>query len=482
MHRLLARQLKKSLGEAPVLSPGMSAFIALVDQAYAEADESRELIRRSMELSSRELVERNGKLMAAEEKFRTIFENATQAIFQIAPDGTYVTANPALARLCGYTSPAEMMAVVTNVSTLYAEPTRWAELVREITAHGRVEQRESDIVSRDGTRLCISETTRAVFDRRGQLMRYEGTAHDVTAMKQAEAARLLLQGQLVEASRESGMAEVATSVLHNVGNVLNSLEVSWSLASKRLAGLRTASLAKVARLFEEHACDLPAFFAPGAKGTHVPAYLDGLATHLVEEQAKIQEELASLGRHLEHVKRVVSMQQSYARNTGVLEAIDVQTLVEDALKLARTATPMDGVNVVRDYRPLPHVDLDKHRVIEILVNLFTNARQAMLTSASPQLTIALGPVEGDGAPRFSITVKDTGDGIRPENLARIFNHGFTTKPKGHGYGLHSSALAAHNMHGQLRVVSDGQGKGAAFTLELPVHGGRNATEGDDAHG
>ena len=118
--------------------------------------------------------------------------------------------------------------------------------------------------------------------------------------------------------------------------------------------------------------------------------------------------------------------------------------------------------------------VDKHKVLQILVNLISNAKYALSDSDAKerQLTIAISrqpsrASSDDGFAEVSIT--DNGIGIARENLIRIFGHGFTTKKNGHGFGLHSGALAAKEMGGSLSVQSAGPGKGATFTLSLPLN-------------
>src|SRR5206468_3937091 len=124
------------------------------------------------------------------------------------------------------------------------------------------------------------------------------------------------------------------------------------------------------------------------------------------------------------------------------------------------------VQAVREFKDVPDVTVDKQKVLQILVNLIRNAKHACDETGRPDKRLTLGIANGNG--RIKISVRDNGVGIPPENLTRIFNHGFTTRKDGHGFGLHSSALAAKEMGGSLSVHSEGQGRGATFILELPV--------------
>src|ERR1017187_833234 len=274
-----------------------------------------------------------------------------------------------------------------------------------------------------------------------------------------------LHKQLVEASRQAGMAEVATNVLHNVGNVLNSVNISTSLIVESVKKSRASSLARVVVLLREHAHDLGEFITNDSRGKHVPAHLAQLSEHLLAEQAANVRELDSLRRNVEHIKQIVAMQQNYASFGGVKEMINVADLVEDSLRLIAGALSRHDVEVIREFAPVPPMNVEKHKVLQIMVNLLRNAKHACQESERADKRLTVRVANGEG--RIRISVIDNGVGIPPENLTRIFNHGFTTRKDGHGFGLHSGALAAKEMGGSLTVHSDGPGRGAAFMLELP---------------
>jgi signal transduction histidine kinase len=282
---------------------------------------------------------------------------------------------------------------------------------------------------------------------------------------QAEIIRL--REELALVSRLASMAEVATGTLHNVGNVLTSINVSASMVKSRLRESRVANLAKALLLLREHRSDLAAFLQDDPKGKMLPAYLETLADHLSGEQSELLREMDTMGKDIEHVKEIVAMQQNYAKVCGVTETIPAADLVDDALRMNLGAFERHGVTVVREFADVPPVKVDKHKVLQILVNVMRNAKYAMdeLAPAEKRLTVSIG-LKDDSS--VAITVRDNGTGISRENLARIFSRGFTTKRDGHGFGLHSGRQVAQELGGQLTVSSDGPGKGAAFCLELPA--------------
>ncbi|HMJ06089.1 MAG TPA: ATP-binding protein [Chthoniobacterales bacterium] len=290
---------------------------------------------------------------------------------------------------------------------------------------------------------------------------------EITERQHAEKQLAEAHTQLVETSRQAGMAEVATGVLHNVGNVLNSVNVSATLVSERVRQSKSENLLKASMLLHEHAEHLADFFAHDPRAKLLLDYLPNLGVHLNEERAEMLNELELLTKNLDHIKDIVAMQQSYAKVSGVIEPVSIASLAEDALQINQGALTRHGVEVVRQYADVPAVAVDKHKILQILVNLVRNAMYAMAEHEQPEkrLVISIGLV---GSECVRVRVEDNGIGIAPENLVRIFSHGFTTKKEGHGFGLHSCALAARDMDGSLAAESGGLGHGATFTLELPI--------------
>ena len=275
------------------------------------------------------------------------------------------------------------------------------------------------------------------------------------------------QSSLVEMSRSAGMAEVATGVLHNVGNVLNSVNVSATMIMDTLRNSRTGNILKVARMLDRHPDDLAAFLTLDKKGHHVPDYLMALGQVVSVEHDRLFSEAESLSGRIEHIKEIVAMQQSYGRVSGISETISPEQLMEDALMLNERALIRHDITIKKIYETVPCVTVDKHKVLQILLNLINNAKYACADNGRAEKIISLNISKGQEN-TVLMSVKDNGVGILPENLTRIFQHGFTTRKSGHGFGLHSGALAARELGGRLSVASGGPGKGAQFTLELPV--------------
>jgi PAS domain S-box-containing protein len=304
-------------------------------------------------------------------------------------------------------------------------------------------------------------------DAAGNIVGTFGVTRDITALKEAEARLEEIHKRLAHTSRMAGMAEVATDILHNVGNVLNSVNVSCSLVTERLQESPAANLARIPQMLRDHAGQLEDFLTKDPKGAKIPDYLAVLAQTLESQRVFALQEMEQLRQHVDHIKQVVAMQQNYAKVAGVEEQVLVTDLIEDALRLNSSALERHQVVIRRDIEPVPPLIVDKHKVLQILVNLISNAKYAISAVERPDklMTVRVRP---QGPDRIIIQVVDQGAGIAPENLTRIFAHGFTTRPDGHGFGLHSGAIAATELGGALTAASAGLGHGATFTLELPL--------------
>jgi signal transduction histidine kinase len=262
------------------------------------------------------------------------------------------------------------------------------------------------------------------------------------------------------------MAEVATNVLHNVGNVLNSVNVSSTLVLDNLKKSKVPYLGKAVALLDEHAADLGEFITTDPKGRQLPSYLNKLAGQLASEQTSAINELILLRQNIEHIKDIVAMQQSYAKISGVTEIIQITDMVEDALRMNAGALIRHEVELIREYADVPSITIEKHKVLQILVNLIRNAKYACDESGRTDKKLKMQITKLDSG--IQIAVIDNGVGIPQENLTRIFSHGFTTRKLGHGFGLHSGALAAKELGGTLTAHSAGAGQGATFILKLPL--------------
>jgi ligand-binding sensor domain-containing protein/signal transduction histidine kinase len=294
-----------------------------------------------------------------------------------------------------------------------------------------------------------------------------GIARYISLRRVHSRLQALEQQAALDKSRMAGMAEVAASVLHNVGNVLNSVNVSSTIVRDKVRQAKTVNFEKAISLLKEHAGDLPGFLASDPKGKQLPDYLAGLARHFTEMQGEVLQEISSLDENIEHIKEIVVSQQQYSRAAGFSEVVKPSDVVDDALRIHANGLDESHVQIVREFEEVPAVATDKHKILQILVNLIANARHALETSKveDRRLTVRIGTGSDE---RVVISVTDNGIGIPPQNLTKIFQQGFATNKNGHAMGLHSGANAARELGGSLVADSKGPGTGATFTLEFPA--------------
>jgi signal transduction histidine kinase len=347
------------------------------------------------------------------------------------------------------------------------DQTRVAALRRELAQAGKPYTLEYRMVASDDRVVWIRESG-SLMPEQGKASAMRGIFLDFTEQKLAADELERLNRRLRDTSRQAGMAEVATGVLHNVGNVLNSVSVSATLVSDRLKQSKAVNLQRAAAMLEAQKDRLADYLANDPKGRVLPEYLVTASKNVAEEQARLNVEMESVAKNIEHIKEIVAMQQNFAKVAGAYENLPIAGLVEDSLRINAAAFERHRIDVVRDFDPAtPAVFADRHKALQILINLISNAKYAIDSQPdnARRLTIEVKPA---GPARVKIAITDTGMGIPPENIVKIFNHGFTTKKDGHGFGLHSCANAAQEMGGNLMAHSDGPGSGATFTLELPV--------------
>ncbi|MCB1049476.1 MAG: hypothetical protein H6510_04635 [Acidobacteria bacterium] len=286
--------------------------------------------------------------------------------------------------------------------------------------------------------------------------------------RQLQLERDNFHAELVAFAHRTGVEEIATIVLHNVANALNSVSASLSSMEQVLLGSKTIGVQQVADLFAQHKEDLGTFLAEHEKGRKVPDFLARLAAFLTKEQQKLFSELYITKKSVDHISQIVDFQQTtQSPSKSQTEAVALRDLVGEAIDLVRGS--MDRAKIpVRLERLQPvQVRADRKKVLQILLNLLFNAKQAIQAAENPLPEIVIQTGMSDAHHAF-IQVEDNGVGIQTKHLAKLFVFGFTTKKEGHGYGLHGSANLAAQLGGKLTGGSDGPGCGAWFRLEIPL--------------
>ncbi len=307
-----------------------------------------------------------------------------------------------------------------------------------------------------------------LWTRTKELKTVNRQLHDEVQMRvRAETDRERLTRKLLQASRQAGLSEVATGVLHTVGNVINSINVSADTIIDRLTDARLDRLDETISQLGLASPDLGESPSKSPRTRQLLQYLSLVSENLKDQHLEIACEVQLMRKSVTHISEVVSMQQSYARVSGAAERFSVTEVCDRAIRIQQADLDKHEIEVVRDYQDLPDVCSEPHKILQIIVDLISNAKFAVQHSRSigGKIVISISLNEKNS---LTITVQDNGMGISPENQKQIFQHGFTTRPGGNGFGLHNSILAAHELNGALECFSNGAGQGARFELTLPL--------------
>jgi signal transduction histidine kinase len=453
-----ARQ-KEAVTAALIISTGLTIWFVSATRrrlkARMESDISKERQRRA-------------ELETISVRFGIATRAARAGVYELKGDGLDLWWSDTMHELYASQSNREIRPTLASWLALIHPDDRQSAQAAITTAMRERGQLRSQyrVLRPDGSVCHIASVAAVVTDSIDAIPRLVGIDLDITDRVEADERERKLQQQLRDASRQAGMAEIATNVLHNVGNVLNNVNISASLVVDKIKNTKAAGLGKVAALLQDHLADLGAFVTADPRGKHLPVYLTQLSEQLALDQHLTLQELESLRKNIDHIKEIVTMQQSYSKLVGLPEKLVVTTLADDALRMNVGAFTRHGVSLKCEFEDVPEIVVEKHKVLQILVNLLRNAKYACEASGRKDKQVVMRIANrADGV---RIAVSDNGIGIQPEHMTQIFNHGFTTKKDGHGFGLHSGALAAREMGGGLRVESAGRGHGATFTLDLPL--------------
>lgn len=275
-----------------------------------------------------------------------------------------------------------------------------------------------------------------------------------------------LNHQQLEKARQLVMAEISASVLHNVGNVMNSVNVSANMIEEKLKKTKLLGLNKLAELFNENKNDLVNFIT-SERGAKAIEYLQMLATYWCDEQAQLNLEISRVTKNINFIKEIISTQQELSKTSGYEEVISIKDLLEEAILISGFSMRTE-ILVKKAYERALFINGDKVKLLQVLVNILRNAKDALLESTQVEkvVTVSTSTIDKN---HIRIEISDNGIGIAPKNQAKVFNYGFTTKKSGHGFGMHTAALAINAMGGQISIYSAGIDHGATVTIELPCN-------------
>ncbi len=464
LHPLVSKQLKRSgIDTTENVSPSWQAFLNRVSRAYYDNEQDRYLLERSMEISSREMRELNDKLETAQEiaHLGYWFYNPTENKFLWSQE-TY--------RIMGI-DPQQGTPTLKQLfdNVTLEDCAHVKSVLRSAIEAGKdyaIEFRFNRPM--DGKTIWIHTKGHPYALQGHEQPVISGIVMDITERKTNEENMKNLHQQLLSISRQAGMAEVATSVLHNIGNILNSAGVSIGLLSEQLMQSRLQKLTALSKIIKEHLMKDDRYLMDDPNGKLIPDYLIALVTHFANTHEMIDSEIKNIATHLEHIKEIVSLQKDLSGISGVKEPILPEDIIDTALQMSASANHTN-IQIIKEIKCNTPLLAEKAKLLQILVNLVRNAKESILEMPenNPK-TILISVSQCDNSKFACLSITDSGKGILKENLTRIFSMGYTNKKNGHGFGLHSSAIAAKELGGSLKVKSNGENQGATFIIEVPL--------------
>lgn len=468
IHKVLARQLSRSNLSESVMPDKIEVwqdFIKRVNNIYKENDEERYLLERSMDLSSREIMNLNVRLEKAQ-------QIAGLGYWSYSTKSGKLSWSKELRNLVGLSTGDP---IPSFAQFLLAVDPEYRAKIEGIVKHtintGEKFEIELPIRTKNGNYRWHYMIGSAIKQGTPPYADVEGIAMDITERKTAEETLRKLNTQIIASAREVGMADVAVSILHNVGNVLNSVNVSSNLLVENLQKSHFNRFFDVCEMLRAHQDNLPDYLNTDEKGKLIPRYLIELSDTMRENYDVSCIEVSNINERIQHIRDIVMAQQSLSRVNAIHEKIKLSEVVKATIMMIGGQLSEKDIEIIEEYQDVPEMYIDRSKLMQILVNLMQNAKDALLEDQTAKshkhikISIKLSTTKDN---LVILTVKDNGLGISKENIEKIFSYGFSTKTHGHGIGLHSSALSATELGGKLKMESDGIGQGALFTLELPV--------------
>ncbi|EGF27213.1 PAS domain-containing protein [Rhodopirellula baltica] len=432
---------------------------------FAKRSVDQQVAERTKELS--EAYDLLAEKTAETEKLALVARYTDNAVIITHADATIEWVNEGFTRITGYS--ADEVIGKRPSDFLHGPQTdpKVCSVMRDAIANRSGFNVQTINYRKNAEPYWVDIEVRPIHDADGIVRRFIAIEADATERVQQEQEKVRLNQELLDASRQAGMAEIATGVLHNVGNILNSVNVSVSVIRNQYSKSALANLEKVSSLIAEHEQTFPEFVATDQRGKKIPAYVKRVTHALSGERHTIDGELTDLVKNIEHIKEIVAAQQSMASSSEMIQELDLRGLIEDALAANKASLMNHDIKISLDLEEADRLIVtDKHRFLQIVINLIKNAKDSLVENkiSDPQIIVRATRQEDSN----TVSVIDNGIGIPAESLQQIFQHGYTTKMEGHGFGLHSSANTAGEMGGQLAAFSDGPGCGARFDLTLPI--------------
>lgn len=462
LHNLLKRQMGRVGMDEESLPTNLNqwqSFLTSISNAYLEAEQERYTIERSIEISSQEFMQLTAKMENAQNIARLGYWS-----FEPTNDILFLSNN--LYSLMNLESTSHITNKEQFLELIHPDDKEhFKNLIETVISQKKRTEHEIRIQSTQGTYNWFHMVCDALKEENQQEL--SGIAMDINKRKQVEEELNLSNQKLVDTARLAGMADVAISVLHNIGNTLNSANVALSIIQETLKKPHFQKLSAICDLLTANASNIENYLTQDPKGKLVPKYLVVLNEEIGKSINIYGTEIDNLSSSINHIKEIIAKQQDISKVHEIQEKVFLPEVIDDALKISGDSLLKRGIVTIKNYKDCGFILTDKSKLIQILINLIKNAQESIeMNNKCDKKNIDISvQTEKDN---LKIMVEDTGIGIATDNLKKIFTFGFTTKKTGHGFGLHSSILAAKEIGGNLDVDSKGEGQGATFTLTLPL--------------
>jgi signal transduction histidine kinase len=445
-------------------------FLNKINQNFIDAEQERYLLERSLEISSREMLELNAKFDYAQQvahlgywfydrtEDKLLWSKETYRLLGIDP----LQGVPKFKTIIGLFHRENRRSIYQAINNAFAQGESF-----------ELEARLKNNPNQPNRWLLIrgSPKMQTESDEPKKVVYISGIMMDISARKESEIEMKRLHQELLISARKAGMSEIATSVLHNVGNILNSINVSVSLLKEKLNNTEILNLVQISAMIKDHLHDEHSFLTIDPKGKLIPDYLIALSQSFLKRNDTLLTEIDNLSTHLDHVKEIVNMQKNFSGISGIKEKILLSEIINLAIKMGMASLPekyRNQIFIKKQYEQKIFITIDKAKLLQILVNLIINAAESIIDANRIQEEIVIKTYLSDDKDKVIVNVQDKGKGINQDNITKIFAFGYTTKERGHGFGLHSCALSANDLGGKLEAKSAGEGAGAEFILTLPL--------------
>ena len=465
LHKTLKRKLnrfKLSHDALPQSIVEWQAFLSAINNSYLESDQERYILERSSETASKEMMVLNSRLKEAQSiakigywyyeiiSDKTYYSDEFYNLFGIPAD----TPPPSYEQIVHMVHPEDRDTFAKDFNTAKTE-------------HIIVEN-EYRLRTPKSKHRWYQMTFYPELDKEGTLTKLTGIAMDINKRKEAEQNVASLNQQLISSARKAGMADVATSILHNVGNILNSANVGLLLLKENCSRSVVQNILTLLTRMSQHQDNLKFYLFEDEKGKLILPYFSSILEKLSKELTQHHKEIENLMAHLGHINEIIAMQQNIGGQNILIENISIKEIIATALKMSTHKSGNTEFNIEQSYPASFFIQADKSKLLQILVNIIQNAKDAIIANSTPNDKKIKIKIVNPTEDFIQLSISDSGIGIDTEDKVKIFSFGFTKKEGGHGYGLHTSALFAKELGGSLTLESEGLGKGAEFILSLPI--------------